>query len=534
MAGTWTLKPYERRREPGPIRKFVAFSGLLFLAAFYGLMCSILPMQLLFVPLVPVLLMFGAILWLLPDTGGIQYDLMARLMVFYAGLNVLWPFYVAIDAPGLPWITPARIAVGLLAAVVLLNLATSSEFRSSINDTLKAAPDTRKLFWFYWGVTVFALFFSVSPMSTLTKFINNQIYWIMMFSIAALLAARAGFVMRVSRVLAWSIVIVSMLGLYEAAIQQVFWMSRLPSFLKVDPILLATYGEAQNRAGTDVYRVRGTMGVSLYYAEYLALVFPLVLHFACRQKTFLMTTLVSLGVVAVAINMYLTNARSAIIGLLIAVVGYAFFTAYRARKRHPNSIVAAAGFFSFPAAVGVLIVLMLSWTRLRTMTLGGGQHQPSSEARRVQWEMGLPKVLERPFGHGPSQSGEVLGYFNLAGEMTIDTYYLSLLLDYGPLGLVAFILLLSSVVWLGFKLFRDADTPEQELSGPLALGVLNILIVKSVSSVELNLPVAFMMSGCIVGLAWQQAKARAPAAAALDADTEPLRTSMTPGSAAPA
>jgi O-antigen ligase len=125
-----------------------------------------------------------------------------------------------------------------------------------------------------------------------------------------------------------------------------------------------------------------------------------------------------------------------------------------------------------------------------------------------------------------------LGYYNLAGEMTIDTYYLSLLLDYGPLGLASFILLLSSVVWLGFKLFRDAETEEQELAAPLALGVLNILIVKSVSSVEMNLPIAFMMSGLIVGLAWQHAKAKAPNAALDDAGRE--RLPMSPGPAVPA
>lgn len=132
MAGTMILKPYERRRDPGPFRRFAALMGLLFLAAFYGLMCSILPMQLLVIPLVPVLIMFGLILWMLPDIGGIRYDVMARLLIIFAGINVLWPFYVAFDAPGLPWITPARITVGLLTAVVLLHLAMSSDRKSVV------------------------------------------------------------------------------------------------------------------------------------------------------------------------------------------------------------------------------------------------------------------------------------------------------------------------------------------------------------------------------------------------------------------
>jgi hypothetical protein len=510
MAKQFILKPYERRKTPGRFRVFMAYAGLVFVAAFYGLMTSILPMQLLSIPLVPVLIMFGVILWMLPDRGGIQYDLLAKIMILYVGFNVAWPFYVAVDAPGLPWITPARVLVGMLTVVFLLNLALSAELRSTITTVMKAAPDTRRLFWFYCLLTAVSLVFSAHPIGSFTKFVNNQIYWTMMFVAACLLASREGFVMRVSRVLVLTVIFVALLGLYEASIQQVFWMSRLPSFLSVDPTLMATFAEAQSRAGTSIYRVRGTMGVSLYYAEYLALVFPMLLHFTFRPQKFYQTMLLGLASVAVAMNMYLTNARSGMVGLIVALLAYAFYNAYRAWRRRPNSIASASGLFAFPAAIGILITLMLTWNRLRVLTIGGGQHQASSEARSTQWAMGIPKALSHPLGHGTAQSGEALGYANLAGEVTVDSYFLSVLLEYGWLGLATFVLLLASVVWLGFLLYQTAKTEEEQLAGPLSIGMLNILIVKSVLSSEINLPIAFIMAGCIVGLAYQRQQAGAP------------------------
>ena len=100
MAGSFVLKPYERRREPGPFRRFMFFAAIIGLAAFYGLLASVLPMQLLFIPLVPILILVALILWMMPDVGGLQIERMQTLMWWFIGLGILWPNYVAFDLPG--------------------------------------------------------------------------------------------------------------------------------------------------------------------------------------------------------------------------------------------------------------------------------------------------------------------------------------------------------------------------------------------------------------------------------------------------
>ncbi len=515
MAGTFILDPYVRRRSPGLFRRIVAMFGLVSLAAFYGLMVSVLPPQLLAIPGLPIVILVALVLWMLPDVGGVQDARMHKLMVWYLALNALWPSYVAVNVPGLPWITPTRITVFILLGVVVFNLATSAELRSRAMTVLGGAPVFKRLFWTFWAITTFSIVFSNSPFFSLNKYINNQIFWTMMFVFSAFLATRPGFVSQVGRTLTWTAAIVALIGIYEFKRKGVIWLDHLPPFLKVDPDFLDNVARAASRPGTDVYRVKGTTANSLFLAEYLAMVLPLFLHFGLRAKGMLNKALLAAGFLGVAVTMYLTNARSGIIGVMLTLVVYMFFAGWRERKQNPTSILATTIVFAYPVAIAVLAGLVLFWQRLHVLLLGGRLQASSTEARAEQWHDGLPLVFTHPFGHGVGRAAETLNYTNAAGVLTIDSYYLSLLLDYGFLGLMVFSAMFLLPGWIGFRAFSEARGEDAEMVGPLAVGLLNFAVIKAVSSAEVNMPLAFIMLGCIVGLLWtvrqEQAAARSVA-----------------------
>lgn len=509
MAGTFVLKPYVRRRETSRFGRFMLFVAIMFLAAFYGLMCSVLPMRMLAIPTVPVLVMIAIVLWMMPDIGAVRVERIQSLLLWFIGLNIVWPNYVAFDLPGLPWITPTRLVVFALLAVVVFGVATSAELRAKIADSHRSVPILHKLFWGFWLLTTISIVFSRQPVASINKYANNQIFWTMMFLLATYLATREDYVTKMSRILVATLFFVAMLGIYEYYIQRVFWIDKLPGFLRVDPEFIERVAKAQSRAGTDVYRVRGTLATSLYFAEYLAMVFPLALHLTVMSKSFRKFVLLALGVAGTMVVMYLTNARSAMVGMLLTFTIYPFFYAWRRREQKPNSVGAMTTLMSYPFAVVAVAMLVIFWHRAHVLILGGGQHAASSEARDVQWAMGMPKVITHPFGHGVSQSATVLGYANGAGELTIDTYYLSALLDYGFIALPVFILLFALPGWYGFRSYSIARTRESQLVAPLAIGLINFTVIKSVLSSEGNFPLAFIMLGCVIGLIWRQKQAAA-------------------------
>jgi len=509
VAGTFVLKPYERRRDVSGFGRFLLFVGLIFVAILYGLMSAVLPLQLLVIPLVPVLVMVALILWLMPDLGAARLDMAQKLFLWFIGLNIMWPNYVAFYLPGLPWITPTRFVVFALLATFLFAVATSGQFRRDLVEMTGSVPSVRMLFWLFWATTVVSLAFARDLTVSLNKFANNQIYWTMLFLAATYFATRKGFVTKMAAILVVTLFAVTIVGLYEYHIQKVFWIDRLPFFLRVDDELLEKIGETQARAGTDVYRVRGTTAVSLYFAEYLAMIFPFAVHLLMRSRSFMRRGALGFGVAGTIVVMYLTNARSAMVGLVLTILIYPFFVAWQRRIRTPQSLSATAMLAAYPVGVMVVSLIVIFWRRAHVAVLGGGQHEASSAARSAQWAMGIPKILKAPFGRGAGSSGEVLGYVNLADEPTIDTYYLTLLLEYGLVALPLFILMFGLPLWFGFKAHNRADSEEEMLVAPLVIGLFNFLVIKSVLSSESNMPIAFIMLGCMLGLIWRQNRADA-------------------------
>lgn len=501
------LKPYERRKDLGPIRRFFAYMLLIAVAIFYGLMAAVLPISLISFPLVPILVTIPLILWMLPDIGGVEQDRLQTLMLWFIGLLIVWPNYVAFDLPGLPWMTPVRFVVFAMVAVFLMNLATSGEFRGKLKDVMNATPWLTRIFWGFWAATTFSIVFSSDPIGSIYRYMNNQIFWTMMFVLTAFLATRPGFVMTAAKIMAACTIVGLVLGIYEYHVQHVFWLDHLPAFLKVDQEYLARVMKSQARAGTDIYRVRGTMATSLYYSEFLTMMFPLLLHLTFKEKRLLPFLAMSAALTACTIVMWMTNARSAMVGILAGAVLYLLFAAVRYRYQNPRSIIASTVVFAYPATVVIVGLVVQFWHRAHVMVLGGGQHQASSDARVAQWAMGWPKIFSHPFGFGVGRSGEALGYYNLAGEITVDSHYLSIMLDSGVLALPLFLACFLIPAWLGFYYFREARTAEGQLLAPLALGLVNFCIVKSVLTSEGSVPIAFIMAGCVLGLVWQMKRA---------------------------
>ncbi len=303
MSGSVVLKPYEQRRPLGPVARTFSVLSLVFIAAIYGIMSVIFPLQIIYVPLTPILLLFGLSLWLLPDIGGMPIARLQSLTLWFVALNVLWPSYVAVNAPGLPWINPARILMFTIFAVFIFNYSSSQAFRDIIKERTDASKYIKYLFWGFWLLTTLSLAFSTDQSQSLPKYVNNQLYWTMIFLVSAVLASNTGFVSKLSRIFVATTMVLVLLGILEYKLQRVFWLDHLPFFLRVDEGLLEKVGDVQARAGTDVYRVRGTFIVSLYFAEYLALVFPFIIHELVHSRKFYQTVVLFFGALGTMVLM---------------------------------------------------------------------------------------------------------------------------------------------------------------------------------------------------------------------------------------
>src|SRR6185312_11435109 len=155
-----------------------------------------------------------------------------------------------------------------------------------------------------------------------------------------------------------------------------------------------------------------------------------------------------------------------------------------------------------PAMFCAVLAATFVVPRLHVAIWGGGAQQSSTDARVAQFNLGMPKILHNPFGYGIGMGAETLGYAPF-GQLTIDTYYISVALEYGVLGFIIYYSMVAfSIYHSGRRVFETRpDLPEPNpLFAPLAIAMTNFLVIKSVFSQQDNHPVVYMMLGAVVAL----------------------------------
>jgi len=513
LRNTMILRPYVRplKRIPNIAVHTLAYAGLVLFSLIYGYAITILPTEMLFIPATPLMILIGLILWALPDTNRVPRSITVGLLGFFLASNYIWPAYVAVNLPGLPWLNPQRVALSLLLILSLYGFAISSRMRNETLEVARAEPMIWKSFMVFWICTLVALPLSGSYFTfSINKWLNNQVYWTFLFFITAYLLQKKGGMITLAKALMIAAIVTSLIAIPEYIGRRVPWVGYVPSWLIGDPIIYERVSSDQARLNLDMYRARSSFTVSLSFAEFLSLAFPFILHSMMEDKNLVKKIVFAAAAVLVATAMaFLTNARSGTNGLIIGLFGYALFWTIRRWLKKRNDLIAPAAILAFPAAVAAFGVLVLAWRRLYVMVVGGGQHQFSNDAREVQWGLAMDRLMVNPIGYGPGRTAEIIGYTNRGGEVTIDSYYINLLIDSGIIGFLAFFVLVISTVLVALRMAMTTDDKETLLAGPLAIALVALLVIKSVLSQPENLPVLFIFAGAVSALAWRTRKAAA-------------------------
>jgi hypothetical protein len=144
--------------------------------------------------------------------------------------------------------------------------------------------------------------------------------------------------------------------------------------------------------------------------------------------------------------------------------------------------------------------------RLKGMVWGNSSvQQASTQARYDQIHMAMPKLLRHPWGYGIGRAADVVGWVSAGGQLSLDNYYLTLVMDYGPQGLITYLFLfiysIIKAIWQVIQL--KLPDPELELLVPAAVALSNFLVVKSVFSQQDNHPLFFAVLGMVVALIYR-------------------------------
>ncbi|HZZ34029.1 MAG TPA: O-antigen ligase family protein [Phenylobacterium sp.] len=475
--------------------------GCLLYGFFFGLTAPFL-----LVPFaIPIVLLTALIIWALPDQRTAPTLPIEYLFSAYFVILVLWPRYLAITLPGMPWITFQRILGLPMALLLLISLSMSKLFRIEVSKSVSAITPLWIFLCGFVFIQMFTTFISPKPFAAAQLAFDEQIYWTTIFVISAVAFRKEGQIERYLGLLCTLSFFMVVLTAIEWRRQHVVWAAHIPAILRVpDPSVQNTLTPSF-RPGTNFYRAKATFSTPLALAEYISLLTPFLLHFAFSKRNVIVRlacfTMVPLTFIAVR----MTDARLGVVGVFSSVLLYGLLWSIVRWRTHPRDLFAAATVYAYPAVFLAGLAAIFSSTRLNQMVLGGGAQAGSTAARQTQLGMAMAKMWTHPWGFGSGQSGNAMG-FAKGDFITIDNYFISLALDYGVLGVIFWygMFIIAIVVAVRYCISaRYGRRPEAQLLAPLAVSLTAFLIIKWVHGQSDNHSVYFMMLGMISALVYR-------------------------------
>ena len=476
--------------------------GLFVFCLLYGFFFALTAPYLIVPFAAPIVLLMLMAVWALPERTSAPTKTMELFFSAVVICLILWPNYLALALPGLPWITAIRITGMPMALLFLVSLSTSAAFRREIKEIATTVPTLWVWFVVFIGIQVVTLALSKSPPSAMQKTIIQQVNWTTMALVAAWVCRTPGRVDRYLMIVVLTAAPMMTLGLLESFERHLLWAGYVPSFLKIDDPIAASIFSSIVRSATGQYRSKVTFSTPLGLAEYFALLTPFVIHFVIGRYPRILKVFCFLLAPALFYGVRLTDARLGVIGFLVSTMLYVLIWGMLRFRRNRRDLLAATIVYAYPALFCAAAIAVTTISSVNVLVFGNGAQAASNAARAHQLTMGIPKVLMNPIGHGSGGAGQAMGY-GANDFIAIDNYYLVIGLDYGVLGLVSFLgIFLLVIGWSVRSVLTAADNRDREIAllTPLAVALSAFLVIKLVFAQADMHPLVFAYLGMAVAL----------------------------------
>lgn len=499
------LLPY--RQEKITLRqrlgKFAIITLIALTGLIYGFFVAVFPYWLYLFLAGPITIVALLVIWALPKREWVPTRQIEWLFWAFLISLLAWPNYLAIAIPGLPWITIQRLFLGPLTLLLLVALSTNAEFRADIKRALADSPVISTLMIAFTFIQVVTFLFTEHFGMSMNRFVSNQLAWTTVFFVSVWLFQLPG------RVDKWFNLVIALtlfacgVALIELSMEKVPWADHIPSFLAVNDLNVQNILSGERaRTFTNKYRVAGTFVHPLNLAEFIGLATPLFIHRVMYSERFIHRALHAAAFPLMIFVIVSTDSRLGSVAFFASFLLYAFLWGCRRWLTNRADLIAPTLILGYPVGIAGFLTLSIVWNRLNYMMWGGdsGAAVSSTLARTEQLALFWPKFFAWPFGYGVGQSGEALLYFSPGGMLTVDSYFITIALEYGALGFLAFfgMFAVAGLVAARWSVFDRADKGRDFM--PIAVMMPIFILIKTVLSQDNEHALIFMALGLLIAM----------------------------------
>ncbi len=491
--------------EGGPRlgRRIVLAIGLFALTWFYIVAFQLFGQFLVAQFALPLALIGLLVIWALPDRRDVPLHLLSPLLFAFLIALLIWPNYLAVELPGLPWISAQRLTGLPLLATLLLFASISPEFRRAVADAFAASPVERWLFIALMILITLSALVSSSPVFSLNKLIVLILSCFATLVVAVYLFRQPGKPQMFAYIVWGAVMLQCAIAVVEVRLGRIPWAGHIPAFLQIDDEAVQRILSGQTRAAIGIHRAQAKFNTPLGFAELLALGTPFVLHIMLAARSVIVRVLAGASLPVIFYGTTLADSRLGAGGFLLSFMLILLFWSANRWHRDRTSIFGPAITLAYPVLLGLFVLATLFVGRINNLVWGTRAHQGSNDARADQWASGIQQLFARPWGHGIGTGAEAVGITNAAGDFQIDSYYLSVLVELGVVGFILFYGLFAVAAYRGGRAAVLARDDDQRMLIPASAALINFIIIKFVLSEQENHPLMFITVGLVIALIWR-------------------------------
>ncbi|MCH2240796.1 MAG: O-antigen ligase family protein [Aquabacterium sp.] len=425
--------------------------------------------------------------WLLLGIGAVPLPTGwegTRLYWAFVGIFAVyfvWPQGAFIAGLKLPVKHPQKIAFLLLFALWLSAVMKMPHLRQRFMARMRIARPV------VWAMALFSIFgllscwVSIAPLFSMYRWAQETIWVVSIFYIVLSLPKSLRQVHAAIAALSVAAVLNALFAIPET-LRRKNLFERFNNLDAVDPITAQAILEAKFRGGG--YRAQASFDHPLLFAEFMLVMAPLAciaLGFAYRRwrPVVILVPIYLFGVLS-------TRSRVTVVVAGVAVLfALAFWFVHLMRQNHRSLMPVIQTVLAIPVMLAMLLVAGLAGSEL---VAGRNTDEFLSSLARVEMlRESWPLILAQPWlGYGHGAGGFVLGFADSSGMMTLDNYFLGVVLDNGVLALVALLTALLLAFGRSVRMAASSDPQLRRLGLACATSLLSILLIKLVLGTGLN------------------------------------------------
>jgi hypothetical protein len=451
-------------------------------------------------------IIFIFVLWAMPDLYSVPRGAVRKLFFAVVVVDLCVPSYYAIAGTGLPWISLRRLVTFPLILAFAIVIAGSSADRARLAERFGAAKAISICAFGFLAMIWLSAVTADVPFASVSPAVDAFLTWYVPFFALVYLVRDEGDIERIFRVVCCSAIFVTVSGLVEFFVQHNIFIYMLPppilqALLEHDPLYQILLKPAI-RDG--VYRSSSIYTDVLSFGEFAAMILPLSYYFLFHPQRSYDRIFGWTILLASLAGLFASNSRGAYISALAAAPVFAALWVVRTNRSSKASLAAAtvavAGAIGFTA----LITSIFTVQRLYNTVIGNSTAtQNSAQARLDQWHMAVPHIISNPLtGHGFGNGANVVGYISAGGLPTLDSSFVSFLVETGVPGLVFFFGLAVLGILFGAREYVSDPSPRGAIAGPVACSLVAFLVNRSVLSQRENQMLLYFLVGSVIILTY--------------------------------